>query len=223
MALQPEKVLLFFVLETSMLFLIARKRRVMTYLLCFIIVGSTLGYSLTRYSRRFFSYQFVMELIRGKDTAGLLNPRSDDIVKLDSRKTTGVFVSLRQAAEITVLVRFINEKARSSQNVFLYPEYGTLYFLSDTRWISRFPTVTFSWFKERWHQELMAELKSQMPDYVILQNQWEPDTERVYFAKQKNKQKYDEVLAFVALNYQPLQATEESTIYQRKDYISGVE
>lgn len=238
MALQPEKILLFFVLERVYFFLRRKKshilqrtksyfpRRVVPmgnylklYGILFLMagfLGSSVGYSCLRYSRRFFGFQLLAGSISGKEVKLLKSFSEKNLQFLSLSRAQGVVVPAEQALEIESVVRFIQKETKEDEVVFTYPELGTYSFLADRPSLGRFPYATFSWFQDEWHDELVADFIREKPRYVIVSRDLTEERKIVYFNVKANREKYDEVLGMIRNNYNLERTTPESYIYKRK-------
>src|SRR3989338_6710588 len=223
MALQPEKILLFFFAEMFLLLAIdfSYKKRT-TFLIClryFLIVamiGSSLGYAIVRYNHRFFVFKFIGAKIKGKDTA-YLRPLSDvESRPLRIERAKGIIVPVEQADELEQIQDFVQEHVAEDEVLFTYPELGTYNFLVDRRFYGRFPLATFTWFNERWHKELLGQLNSSKPLYIILEKEIPQYWKDVYLGLEPNRKKFREMMGFIHSNYVLVHETPQSGIYQLK-------
>ena len=237
MALQPEKITLFYLLEEGFFYLTAKRKEILAgrgmflsderkkvlfmkgrlYLLNFFIfafIASSLGYTIQRYNNRFYMYKFVKNRLLGKDIEPL-KPLFDQATKQMNIPRVGpMTVPVRQWEDFEQLNKFIQMYTREDEPVFMFPELGTYSFAVNRSFVGRFPMVPFSWFKEDWHKEFVAELKRTRPSYAIVAKDpgnWFPE---VYFKIKRNKEMYDEVSEFIRQNYIPIEQTPTLLIYQ---------
>ncbi|HOD12343.1 MAG TPA: hypothetical protein PLO93_03110 [Candidatus Omnitrophota bacterium] len=238
MALQPEKILFFFILEKIYLFLTTRKDHLIgrmaqpvaseksklraklsigvIYFLFAAFFMSCLFYSMERYSKRFTAYKVLQRFLIGKSTAGLVPCANEPHQALTIGRAKGVIVPKDQAQELEEAIPLIERLTKPGEVVFTYPEVGTYNFLADRPFLGKFPLVTLSWFSDRWHQEIVNELKVNPPKIIIMTKYLPDDWKAVYLGLEKNRQKYQEVMTFVEVHYQKVATTEQSDIYQRK-------
>ncbi len=226
MALQPEKILYFFLIERVLIFSWERFRGkffVNAFKICLAVVFlSSLGYAIQRYNHRFYAFKFVRNVLMGKNTE-LLKPLAGyktEILQL--KRAKGVTVPAEQAQEIMDVVGFFDENTSPGETVFMFPELGSYHFFADRPFVGRFPMVTFSWFKDQWHEELLTVLKKTLPRYAVLLKDlgpWFPD---VYFKIPKNKAMYDEVRDLVLKYYRPVRETSSLMIYRLKSSSTDV-
>ena len=223
MALQPEKILLFFFAEMFLLLAIdfSYKKRT-TFLIClryFLIVamiGSSLGYAIVRYNHRFFVFKFIGAKIKGKDTA-YLRPLSDvESRPLRIERAKGIIVPVEQSDELEQIQDFVQEHVAEDEVLFTYPELGTYNFLVDRRFYGRFPLATFTWFNDRWHKELLGQLNSSKPRYIILEKEIPQYWKDVYLGLEPNRKKFREMMGFIHSNYVLVHETPQAGIYQLK-------
>jgi len=191
MAFQPQKIIYFFFLEEFFFFNIELgKRREMTAVhpqgfwrrklvqcqpclakvFLLMVIASSLGYAIHRYNHRFVSFKLLKEkffssprrdfsLLAGQEKRVLTTPRA-----------AGMVVPKWQGEEIEAVIKFIGENTRPHEPVFTYLELGNYNFWFDRPCVGRFPIVSFSWFHDKWHQEVIHGLLKERPQYAILTN-----------------------------------------------------
>lgn len=229
MALQPEKILLFFFAEMFLFLAVdfSYKKRA-TFLICsryFLIVamiGSSLGYAIARYNHRFFVFKFIGAKIHGKDTAYLRPLTDTDARALKIERAKGVIVPAEQADELEQIQEFVQTHVAQDEAVFTYPELGTYNFLVDRRFYGRFPLATFTWFNDRWHAELLGQLNSSRPRYIILEKEIPQDWKDVYLGLEPNRKKFRDMMEFISSHYTLVGETRLSGIYQLKESGHGL-
>lgn len=222
MALQPEKILLFLLLEIFLLFVInvsLKGKKWSIYLrniFIFVLVGSSIGYAVQRYNHRFFAFQFLRDKIQGKDTV-YLRPLADAGSRpLAIERAKGIIVPVEQAEELEQIQDFVRKYVASDEELFTYPELGTYNFLVNRRFLGRFPLATFSSFNDRWHAELLGQLNSSRPRYIILEKEIPQYWKDVYLGPRPNRKKFREMMDFIHSNYVLIHGTPRSGIYQLK-------
>ena len=238
MALQPEKILFFFILEEAY-FYFEDKRRVILgrvkssfpvqrenfkeylklygiLLLFFSLALSSAGYSIDRYNKRFFGFKYVRDLIL-KGNAESIRPLSRVPRRaLNIERGRGMVVPVEQAEELEAINDFIRTRTKKDDVVFMYPELGTYSFLFDRPFLGRYPMATFAWFKDQWHEQFLSEFLSNAPEYIILTKELPPDWYAVYFSLEANKAKYNDIMNIINKDYRVEKITPQSIIYQRK-------
>lgn len=223
MALQPEKILLFFFAEMFLFFVVdlsgKKRTKFLTCLRYFLIVamiGSSLGYAFARYNHRFFVFKFIGDKIKGKDTA-YLRPLSDvESRPLKIERAKGVIVPVEQADELEQIQEFVEKYVAKDEELFTYPELGAYNFFVDRRFYGRFPLPTFTWFNDRWHTELLGQLNSSKPRYIILEKEIPQYWKDVYLGLEPNRKKFREMMDFISAHYTLVGETRLSGIYQLK-------
>ncbi len=238
MALQPEKILFFDILEEVYLFLRdkknailktvknyfpARREALKNYLalygilfLLFGLFGSSLGYSIDRYNKRFTFFKVVRNFLLGKDIAPL-KPLSETPTRpLNIERGRGMIVPVEQAEELEAITRLIEQRTKKEDIVFMYPELGAYSFLVDRPFLGRFPMATFSWFNDRWHEKFLSEFKKTKPQYIIFPKKLPPRWETVYFGHEANKRKYDDIVNIISADYFLETTTPASYVYKIK-------
>ena len=206
MALQPEKILLFFLLEEAYLFLKPRKVAISRIFLVFCVLSSA-GYFIQRYNHRFFAFQYVRNKIIGKETANLRPLDAGEIATPQSSRVRGLVVPKSQAEDFDQIVRFMEKNTDKKEAVFMFPELGAYYFIVDRPFVGRFPMVTFSWLNDRWHEELLSDIKKARPRFVVMDKELAPRFRDTYFKVRKNFDEYNEVLEYINTNYRLIQST----------------
>jgi hypothetical protein len=240
MALQPEKILLFFLLEEAYFFLQAQRQSVLVAGLgrvpgnagakkfwgflrlygvvafIFMVTASSLGYALARYQHRFFTFRWLNCRLTGKDTA-TLNP----LAKIPHREVkvgrmAGFVFPEAKAEEIETITNFLRQNTRPGEKVFIYPEFGIYHFLADRPYVGRFPVPVFSWFYSEWHNDLMAQLEIDRPRYAVLAREYTDDEQTMFFSLAENCEKEKILRDYFAEKYTVVVTTPESWIMQRK-------
>ncbi|MFA5060525.1 MAG: hypothetical protein WC676_07865 [Candidatus Omnitrophota bacterium] len=233
MALQPEKLLLFFMLEEVFLFFKERISLIkaasaqqgqksrswkIVAMYCFIacLILSSVIYSIERYNKRFVMSKVFGRLLAGKPISDL-SPLAGRSKMLAIDRAKGMVVPKEQADEITTVVDFISRNTKSTDVVFTPPELGTYNFLFDRPFVGRFAVVTASWLKEDWWQELINDFKEVNPEYAVMTNvddvsfpsEW-------YFRNPRNIERYEELTQLVLGRYDVVKSLPSVSIYRLK-------
>ena len=238
MALQPEKVLLFFMAEEVYLFLLSKRLawkanidtlavkgmtrirkmgKVYTVnMLVFALIASSLSYSIGRYHHRFVVWKWLKSKVTHDDKDySLLAGQETKMLTLERAK--GMVVPLWQAEEIEGIVKFIEENTKPSDILFTYPELGNFNFWCDRPFVGRFPIVTFSWVDEKWHGELVSDFIKAKPKYVLMTSlRHRTFPAALYFRYPKNVRMHKEMTQLIFENYKPAKSFTSITIYKRK-------
>lgn len=241
MALQPEKILLFFLLERAWVTLDAKqyyyllkhkmniRKRMDNYkvyairFLVFALILSTVAYAAQRFNKRFFVFKWTRNLVMGKERDSLKPLHDQAGAEVNLKRVRGMTVPLWQAKDVEILTEFMDKHTLPAEPVFTFPEMGAYNFVIDRPWIGRFPMVTFAWFKEAWHEEFMEDLKNGAPRYAIFIKDLGPTFPKVYFKIPENKKKYDDVFNFLQANYKIAAETPTMWIYEKKQFARKVE
>jgi len=227
MALQPEKILWFYVVELLFLFLLEKKKDFLKEsiqhwkvyainLFCLILIGSSLGYAISRYHHRFFAFRYLEDVLLGKNPDHLKPLAGRALRPLKIERAQGIVVPVEQAGEIETIVGFIQKETSPNEKVVMYLDQGIYNFLFDRPFLGRFPIPVFSWFNDRWHHEFVAELQNEKPRYVITPKKLLPGWKAVHFALLENRKKYWEVMDIIHSDYVLEKSTSFSYIYKRK-------
>ena len=239
MALQPEKILFFFLLEGVYLSLVKIRRqevervgafalrgwqffimRKKIYLINFLIVafiGSSVGYALVRYNNRFVMVKLLENKLGHKDDQDLSFLAGTEKREVNIKRAKGMVVPAWQAQEMEEIVAFLEKNTKPDEAVFTYPELGNFNFWADRPFVGRFPIATFSWMDERWYEELLADFKKAAPRYVIMTNlghrtfpkEW-------YFRNTNNVVKFNTMTELILNDYRPIKTFESVSLYERQ-------
>ena len=233
MALMPEKVLYFFILEFFLLALVIYSKlspsgkqagfgklsvriynwkKMVVYLFFLGLFLSSIGYAISRYNHRFIAFKIVRDVLMGKNLQEL-NPHKE-LKILSFPRAKGIKVPAEQADELEAVIQFLNTHTASGEVVATYPELGIYNFFADRPFLGRFPLATFSWFRDPWHEELISQLKSAKAKYIILQKQMSKDWKDMYLGPENNRKKYEETLAIIHSDYKLTASTPDSYIYE---------
>jgi len=235
MALQPEKILLFILLERIFLFMNGRKqlilqgirelnapvfkKRLKVWAINICIGGvilSSIGYPIQRYNKRFFAFKYIRNLIVGKETDSLKPLHNIEKTKLDIITTKGLTVPDWQAKDFTEVSKFLHRGKFSQSAVLMYPEGAAYSFIVDKPFVGRFPMATFSWFDDKYHDEYMASLKNTKAKVAVIPKELPHYFDKTHFIVEGNKQKYDEVMQFINDNYELSETTPTLKILEWK-------
>jgi hypothetical protein len=221
MALQPEKILWFYLLERWFFFLREKGKEKAKFFaarfLILVLIASSVGYAIQRYNSRFFVFKYVRNVLTGKETDSLKPLADIPMVRMEGvDRVRGMVAPQWQARNLTQLTGFFNEHTAPGEQVFMFPELGMYQFVINRPFVGRFPMVTFSWFQDHWHEEMAEDLKAAAPRFVVISKDPGPTFPQVYFRIEKNKQKYDEVMALIARDYVRIGETETLWIYRRR-------
>ena len=231
MALMPEKILYFFLIEAlvlSLLFqtqLLERKaflpagfkdsagwKRLSVIVFILALLGSSVGYSIGRYNHRFVAFK----MLTGKKAKHYKPLANEPSAFLTTERAKGIEVPIDQADDLEYLMRFIETHTTPQDVVATYPEQGSYNFLADRPYLGRFPLATFSWYSEKWHEEYVRDIKSKKVKYLIVPKKTTPLWEGVYLSPERNRRKYFEVMAIIQSDYVRTDESPLSYIYEPK-------
>ncbi len=226
MALQPEKILLFVMLEEFFLFLWQKKREVgfsfwKQFGIWFLIsgfVGSSVGYSIARFNHRFVAFKYAQYFLFKKDMKSLMPLAHQSSERLGLKRINGMVVPSSQAEDFKKLNQFVRDNINFNERVFMFPELGSYSFIVGRPFVGRFPVPTFSWIGG-WQEELFAGFKKANPRFTILAKDPGPSFEKAYLKVEKNKISYNQIMRYINKNYVQVASTPSLLIYQRKDSI----
>jgi len=216
MSLQPEKIILFYLLGQLIAGAeekFARFKWVPTALLIAVIISSAI-YSIGRFKTRFYkaswAYQMIPQKSQGKDT--LVNGSSPS--PIDLPRISHMTIPLWQAQDLEQLTRFVDEHVPAHETVWMYPELGSLHFILHRPWVGHFPVATLSWLSEDWFADYEIELQQNPPRYAIV-NKKMPFYFDDYFLVPANRIKHERMMQFLYDHYVIESQTPTYFIYRR--------
>ena len=234
MALQPEKLILFFLLERAYVWMDGKKGFYLLklqmsahkrfdlfkiYGIRFLIMAlfmSSVMFSWQRFNKRFFTFRWVRDSIAGKNKDYLVPLNKQDQKELHLPRVNGMTVPMWQAEDLEQLVKFVDENTKPGVKIFMFPEMGAYNFVTNRGWVGRFPMVTFTWFNDRWHDEFIQQLPAEAPRYAFYLKDLGPTFPTVYFQIPQNKEKFDQVDSFIKTHYHVVGQTPLFWIYEKK-------
>jgi len=229
MTLQPEKILLFIMLEEFFLFLWQKRsgvgisfwKKFGIWFLILGFVGSSVGYSIARFNHRFVVVKYVHHFLFKQDMKALRPLAQRSAAKVGVATLSGMVVPSSQAEDFQQLNEFARHNMDSGKPVFMFPELGSYSFIVDRPFVGRFPMATFSWIGG-WQEELFLDLKRVNPKYAVLSKDPGPSFEKAYFKVKPNKISYDKIMRYINENYVQVGSTPSLLIYQRKDVKTSI-
>lgn len=225
MALQPEKILLFFLLEEVYMRLVnvrgqqATRFQKVVLINFFILafVGPSVGYAFSRYSKRFTMVRLLENKLGNRDDVDLSFLAGIQKREVNIKKAKGMVVPAWQAQEMEEIVAFLEKNTKPDEVVFTYPELGNFNFWADRPFVGRFPIATFSWMDDRWHEELLADFKNAAPRYVIMTNLGHRTFPKEWYSRNTNNiAKFNTMTGLILDNYRPIQTFESVSLYERR-------
>jgi len=233
MALQPEKFLLFFMLEEALFFLKSIKSRVFSenpflgalgrtriIFINILLIGFVLSsgiYALGRLQHRFPMFLLIKKDLFHEKVQGLSLLENEEARPLQLERAHGMVVPSWQAGEIEDVVNFLKTHTGPQEAVFTYPELGNFNFWADRPFVGRFPIATFTWMYEPWHEELVNDFVNARPKYVIMTKLGHRTfPEEWYFRNKDNVTRFHLVTELILKNYECIRELASVSIYQLK-------
>ena len=218
MALQVEKFVYFFMIESALLYMWARWSKPWAYCAAAAILISSMAYSIYRYDFRFPMFKLMEKKVFHKKVKGLSLLEDEPKALLNIDRARGHIVPRWQEEEITGVVEFLKAHTRPQEAVFCFPEVGNFNFWADRPFIGHFPIATFSWMYEPWYQELLNDFQKSKPRYVVMTHVGDRTFPEVwYFRNPRNKERFEEMTQLILSNYVPVKSFETVAIYERKN------
>ncbi|MBF0532537.1 MAG: hypothetical protein HQL23_05495 [Candidatus Omnitrophica bacterium] len=232
MALQPAKLLMFFLIERCCFYLWETRRGpalvrpsallenfARAWIAPLVIAGlvfSSVGFAISKFQHRFVSYKMAVNFLTGKDPA-----KFSPLYHVPSQPPRipgweGVVLPQAQAEEYEQLADFFSRNTLPGETVFVFPENAFNSFVINRPFLSRFPTAILSWFKDGWHEELLGALLRQKPRYIVCPRNPVKGIEITYFGNPANRRKYEAVRQVIDRDYRIEQTTSLSYIYKLK-------
>jgi hypothetical protein len=169
MSLQPDKIVLFYLLGQFIVWAgqrLARFKWVGAVLLAAVLISSV-TYTIGRFKTRYYKSSWVCQLIgREEKKQALINGSPVTLIHLPRIKH--MTIPVWQAKDLEQLKAFVDEHVPAHEAVWMYPDLGSLYFILDRPWVGRFPMVTLSWMDEGWFADYAAALQQHPPMYAIV-------------------------------------------------------
>jgi len=226
MILQPEKILLFILLERIYFILKNRKEKIVQEMkgmntplfkqrfkvgLIYIFMGgviiSSIIYPIVRMNKRFYAFKYVRNKIMGNETESLKPLHDQEKIKLNLNRVKGLTVPALQAQDFVELTKFMNDHTSSQEAVLMYPEGAAYSFIIDRPYVGRFPMANFSWFNDMYHDEYMASLSNTKAKFAVVPKELPYYFDKTHFIVESNIRKYKEVTQFISINYEIVKTT----------------
>jgi 4-amino-4-deoxy-L-arabinose transferase-like glycosyltransferase len=217
MSLQPEKIVLFFLLGQFIVWAntrFARFKWVGTVLLAAVIISSAI-YFVGRFKTRYYKTSWVYQLIPGKDKGKQLLINGAFASPIDLPRIKNMAIPLWQAEDLEQLKSFVDEHVPAHEAVWMYPELGSLHFILDRPWVGRFPTVTLSWMDEGWFADYEKALEDNPPRYAIFTKEKLFYFDTSIFLVPANRVKHERMMQFLYHHYVIEGQTPSYLIYRR--------
>ncbi len=201
MALQPEKIVLFYLLfKLTQNSIVGLNKKVCGTLIIVILVSS-LGYSFDRFNKRFL---FFRKIPFKNESAEWIN-----LSRVGRMK-----VPAFQAADLNQLTVLIEQYTKPGEKIWMYPELGAFHFIFDRPNIDQFPTATLAWMDEKAYARYMKELSQHPPRFAVVNKHAPEYFEKSYFPVQRNVEKYQEQMNFLKDHYRVIHSTPTYHFYE---------
>jgi hypothetical protein len=212
MSLQPEKIVLFYLLGQSIAGAqqkFVRFKWVRTALIVTVIISSVM-YSVGRFKTRFYKVSWVCQLM-GPHTGYSKAP----VRPIDLPRIKHMVIPAWQAKDLEQLKAFVDEHVPAHEAVWMYPELGSLHFMLQRPWVGRFPTATLSWLDEEWFADYEMALERNPPEYAIVNKVMPFYFDTTYFLVPANRIKHGRMMQFLHNHYVIEGQTPSYFIYRR--------
>ncbi|OGX08506.1 MAG: hypothetical protein A2Z88_11205 [Omnitrophica WOR_2 bacterium GWA2_47_8] len=219
MALLPEKLILFFLLEQAFLILREKKGRspLLSYVFIFSLITLLLSswlYALTRLNRRFVSFKIARNVLTGKSIDPLKPNPGVPKKRLELATLRGMVVPASDAKEYEDIIGIIQKITKPDEAVLFFPEHGMYNFLTGRIFATRFATVKYVWFNDKWQGQFMRDLKAQKPRIIAVQDPIPESWRNLVLWSDLNLKKFNEIYGYIQENYRVIQKTATFTIYE---------
>ncbi|MDE2214710.1 MAG: hypothetical protein KGJ61_06280 [Candidatus Omnitrophica bacterium] len=217
MSLQPEKIVLFYLLEQLIVITEAKliKFRWVAFALLAAVIISSAIYFGGRIKTRYWEISGVLHFLVAQDKGKPELVNGWPASRIDLPRIRHMTVPDWQAQDLEQLKVFIDSHVPAHETVWMYPELGSLNFILNRPWVGRFPVATLAWMDDGWFSEYETQLERHPPRYAIV-NKVKPDCfDKVYFLVPANRVKYDQTMRFLHEHYAVEAQTPSYFIYRR--------
>lgn len=217
MALQPEKILLFLILERVFFYLKGSGRRAKIKMAAFFIIFVTvfsLGSAMQHCNKRFFSFQFMRNILTGKSVDALRPLAKEESVPVAMERIHGMIVPRWQAEDFQQLNGFIRSHTAVGEPVLMFPDMGFYNFITERPFMGRFPTANLSWLSEDYRKEFISDFKKNPPRYAVTYKKLPDYFSKTNFFLPENKKKYDEIIKYIEEHYAAVLTTPSFVVYE---------
>ncbi len=207
MSLQPEKIVLFFLLGQFIVWASAklpRSKWVGAGLLAAVVLSSVV-YSAIHFNKKFY-----------RSSWGHKSINRVPVSPIDLPRIRHMTLPLWQAKDLEQLKAFIDEHVRPHEKVWMYPELGSLNFILQRPWVGHFPMATLSWMDEGWFADYERALEQNPPRYAIVNKKMPFYFDTIYFLVPANRIKHERMMQFLYDHYVIETQTPSYFVYRRK-------
>ncbi|MBI4310134.1 MAG: hypothetical protein HY591_07380 [Candidatus Omnitrophica bacterium] len=174
------------------------------YVLMAGIIISSLGYSISRFNKRFLFFR--------KDPL-----KGQEVQRMDLPRLKNMVIPLEQAQDLSMLNDFLHQHTTAQEPVLMYPEMGAVHFIVDRPYIGRFASATMAWMSPQWHSQWFAQVRQARPRYAVVPKKIPDYFETSYFPVEANRRHFRETMGFIEANYIPVSQTPSWIILQVKE------
>lgn len=176
MALQPLLLIMFFYIEEFYIYLKGLKqasgiKKILIMAFIIVVPIYCLAFSFSKYNKRFFIFSQIKTLVSKENDIRYAYSQPNPSM-IQSERAKGIVVSFDQAKEIDNVVKYISSNTDKDDIIFTFPDLGTYNFLFDRPPLGRFHTAEFSFMSPKWFNEMMHDLKSKNPKYIIISKEF---------------------------------------------------
>ena len=135
-----------------------------------------------------------------------------ELVKVPVERIGPILVEKNQAKEIESVTKYIISNTSKNEPVFAFPEHSLYNFLADRPAVSRFYIAAYAHTMDEWKTELLTELQSHPPRYIIYSHQ----LSNLAKAIGRKTELLPEVIEFISENYVIEKNFSNISIYRKK-------
>jgi len=221
MSLQPEKIVLFFLLGQIIGWAHGKfsNFRWAGVLLMAAVIVSTVIYGFGRMETRFYKTSWVNEWITGKDKVKNSLINGSPVTSIDLPRIKYMHIPVWQAQDLEQLKAFVDTHVSAHEALWTYSEIAPLNFILQRPWVGRFPDATMSWMDDGWFDEYEKTLERDPPRYAIISKQKQFYFNPNFFKVPGNRNKHERLMRFLYNHYVIKGQTPSYFIYQRVDKI----
>lgn len=219
MALQPLLLIMFFYLERIYIHIKKIRprfslKKILVWFFIFLVPFYSVGFSLYKYNKRFFIFKELKSLIVYRRHIDI--PYTDpEPLAIKSERAKGVIVPGHQVRDIDAVVSYITSNTEKREIVFTYPDLGTYNFLFDRPPLGRFYTAEFSFMHPQWFEELISDLESKKPRFIVTTN----DFSRLEQFRPTVGTYLDQIHEYLAKNYKTVESYTRVKILELREDI----
>lgn len=135
-----------------------------------------------------------------------------DLVEVPVDRIGPILAAKDQAKEIEDVTKYIINNTRENEPIFAFPEHSLYNFLADRPAVSRFYIAGYAHTLDKWQEELLVELQSHPPKYIVYSRQ----LSNLAKAIGRKTELLPEVTKFISDNYVIEKVFSNILIYRKK-------